>query len=237
MSGGCTALIAAAGSASRMGGIDKVLAPLNGTPLLLHTVRALAACPELDALIIVTRDDLLEPVRALCASVSKLKAVCPGGASRSESVLRGLQMVETELVAVHDGARPLVTQAVVAAAVRRARETGAAAPAVPVHDTIKVACGGRVRQTPERSTLFAVQTPQVFRTAALTAALTSAPAAGRALTDDCSAMELAGQEVFLTPGDVENLKVTTPVDLAFAEAILKRRNAVCESGTDMTFTG
>ena len=119
-----------------MGGIDKVLAPLNGKPLLLHTLRALAACPELDAIVIVTRADLNEPLRALCATVPKTPAVYPGGASRSESVLLGLRQVRTELVAVHDGARPLVTPAVVAAAVERARQTGAAAPAGPVHDTV-----------------------------------------------------------------------------------------------------
>lgn len=237
MSGGCTALVAAAGSASRMGGIDKILAPLNGNPLLLHTLRALAACPELDAFVIVTRADLIEPIRALCASVPKPAAVYPGGASRSESVLLGLRQVRTELVAVHDGARPLVTPAVVAAAVERARQTGAAAPAVPVHDTVKVAQNGRVRATPERATLFAVQTPQVFRTAELVEALRQAIAAGKALTDDCSAMELAGKPVWLTPGDVENLKVTTPIDLALAETILKRRNTECGSDTDTTSTG
>lgn len=237
MSGGCTALVAAAGSASRMGGIDKILAPLNGEPLLLHTLRALAACPELDALVIVTRADLIEPIRALCASIPKPAVVCPGGASRSESVLLGLRQVRTEFVAVHDGARPLVTPAVVAAAVERAKQAGAAAPAVPVHDTIKVAQNGRVRATPERATLFAVQTPQVFCTAELAEALHKALAAGEVLTDDCSAMELAGKPVWLTPGDVENLKVTTPIDLALAETILKRRNAGCESDTDMTSTG
>ena len=124
--------------------------------------------------------------------------------------------------AIHDGARPLVTNEVIAQAIAAAVSCGAAAPAVPVHDTIKRAESGLVLETPDRSTLFAVQTPQVFRTEEIRTVLRRAIAQGLPLTDDCSAMEVR-KAVGLTPGDVENLKITTPVDLRIAEAIWKGR--------------
>ena len=219
----CTAVIVAAGTASRMRGIDKMLAPLAGQPVLLRTVRALAASSRIGQIIVVTRDDLLESVRALCGEDSKVRAVVPGGATRAESVLNGLQCVETQFVAIHDGARPLVTPEVIDAAISAAEETGAAAPAVPVHDTIKIAESGMVRATPDRATLYAVRTPQVFETARIRAALADALEKALPLTDDCSAAEAAGLPVALTAGSEENIKITTPIDLVLAEAILQRR--------------
>lgn len=217
----CTAVIVAAGSAQRMQGIDKTVAPIAGEPMICRTAEALSASDRIDAIHIVTRADLVQTVQALCAALPKVQSVLPGGASRSASVLAGLAAVRTPLVAVHDGARPLVTAQIIDAAVDMAERCGAAAPAVCVHDTIKVAHDGVVCSTPDRSTLFAVQTPQVFDTALLRSALTEGIARGLPLTDDCSAVEAAGHTVRLTPGSVENLKVTTPIDLRFAEAILK----------------
>ena len=224
----CAAVIVAAGNATRMQGIDKMLTGLAGVPVVLRSARALAACEEIDSLVIVTREDLMQQIAALCADLKKLKAVVPGGASRTESVLAGLNALppEAELAAIHDGARPLVTAQVVRAAVQTAAEYGAAAPAVPVHDTIKQAENGEVTATPDRSRLFAVQTPQVFDAAMLKNALHRALDADLSLTDDCSAAEAMGVTVHLTPGSEENLKITTPVDLALAEAILKRRKTM-----------
>lgn len=226
MKNGCTAVIVAAGTAQRMRGIDKMMTPLCGTPLLLRTVRALAASEKITQIIIVTRDDLVSQAAALCADEPKLVSAVPGGSTRAESVLRGLKKVETGLVAIHDGARPLVTTGIIDEAVAAAIECGAAAPAIAVHDTIKIAANGFVETTPDRSTLFAVQTPQVFRTAQITAALQAAMAQSIPLTDDCSAMEAAGKPVRLTAGSEENLKITVPSDLALAEAILKRREGL-----------
>lgn len=224
----CAAVIVAAGSATRMQGIDKMLAPLAGVPVVLRSVRALAASDCIDSLVIVTRTECMETLRTLCAEVSKPVTVVAGGASRPESVLAGLAALPegTELAAIHDGARPLVTQAVIAEAVEAAERCGAAAPAVPVHDTIKQAENGIVRATPERKTLFAVQTPQVFDVKLLKTVLRAAMERGIALTDDCSAVEAAGKPVVLTQGCEENLKITTPVDLTLAEAILKRRKTM-----------
>ena len=224
----CAAVIVAAGSATRMQGIDKMLVPLAGVPVVLRSVRALAASDCIDSLVIVTRTECMETLRTLCAEVSKPVTVVAGGASRPESVLAGLAALPegTELAAIHDGARPLVTQAVIAEAVEAAGRYGAAAPAVPVHDTIKQAENGLVRATPERKTLFAVQTPQVFDVKLLKTVLRAAMERGIALTDDCSAVEAAGKPVVLTQGCEENLKITTPVDLTLAEAILKRRKTM-----------
>ena len=224
----CAAVIVAAGSATRMQGIDKMLVPLAGVPVVLRSVRALAASDCIDSLVIVTRTECMETLRTLCAEVSKPVTVVAGGASRPESVLAGLAALPegTELAAIHDGARPLVTQAVIAEAVEAAERCGAAAPAVPVHDTIKQAENGLVRATPERKTLFAVQTPQVFDVKLLKTVLRAAMERGIALTDDCSAVEAAGKPVVLTQGCEENLKITTPVDLTLAEAILKWRKTM-----------
>ena len=226
MEKGCTAVIVAAGTAQRMRGIDKMMAPLGGVPLLLRTVRALSASEKITKIIIVTRDELVSKVEVLCAADAKVTAVRPGGSSRAESVLQGVMDVKTELVAIHDGARPMVTVRVIDEAIVAAEQYAAAAPAVPVHDTIKIAQNGIVMQTPDRRTLFAVQTPQVFQTAAIRAALQAALTQDIPLTDDCSAMEAAGYPVHLTAGEYENLKITVPSDLTLAEAILKRREAL-----------
>ena len=219
----CGAVIVAAGTASRMGGIDKVMAPLKGEPMIVHTVRAFQNCDAIREIVIVTREDLLVPVMDLCHRFDKVQAVIVGGASRQESVERGLDMmsVGTKLVAVQDGARPLTTWQVIDRTVRAANSYGAAAPAVPVKDTIKVVTGGIVKETPDRSTLQAVQTPQVFDLDLLKGALAKARMEDAAVTDDCSAVERLGMSVKIVEGDERNIKVTTPVDLKIAELLLE----------------
>ncbi|MBE6986861.1 MAG: 2-C-methyl-D-erythritol 4-phosphate cytidylyltransferase [Ruminococcaceae bacterium] len=219
----CGAVIVAAGTASRMGGIDKVMAPLKGEPMIVHTVRAFQNCDAIREIVIVTREDLLVPVMDLCHRFDKVQAVIVGGASRQESVERGLDMmsVGTKLVAVQDGARPLITWQVIDRTVRAANSYGAAAPAVPVKDTIKVVTGGIVKETPDRSTLQAVQTPQVFDLDLLKGALAKARMEDAAVTDDCSAVERLGMSVKIVEGDERNIKVTTPVDLKIAELLLE----------------
>ena len=224
----CSAVVPAAGSSTRMEGQDKLLLPLEEQPVLLHTLRALELCPYLAEIIVVTREDLIVPIGQLCrdAGLSKVRKVIVGGATRTHSVLAGLGELPSgaELVAIHDGARPLVSQEVLETVIFRAAECGAAAPAVPVKDTIKtVAEDGAVTGTPDRSTLRAVQTPQVFEADLLKAALQSALENEVPVTDDCSAVERLGKVVYLIDGDEENLKITTPVDLVIAEAILAER--------------
>ena len=219
----CGAVIVAAGSASRMGGIDKVMADLCGEPMILRTVKTFQDCDAIREVVIVTREDLILPVSRLTAELSKVKAVVAGGSSRQESVHLGLNALspEMQLAAVHDGARPLVTWQLIDRVVRAAHTYAAAAPAVPVKDTIKVVEGGVVTATPERARLQAVQTPQVFDFDLLRAALEKAKQEGAQVTDDCSAVERLGMKIRIVEGDERNLKVTTPMDLKIAEMLLE----------------
>ena len=219
----CGAVIVAAGTASRMGGIDKVMAELDGEPMILRTVKTFAALDAIKEIVIVTREDLVMPIMQLTAEIEKVTAVVVGGASRQESVANGMGALtkKVQLVAVQDGARPLVTHAVIDRAVRAAHSYGAAAPAVPVKDTIKVVTGGVVSSTPDRKTLQAVQTPQVFDLALLKAALKKAKEDGAEVTDDCSAVERMGMSVKIVEGDERNIKVTTPMDLKIAALLLE----------------
>lgn len=219
----CGAVIVAAGSASRMGGIDKVMAALGGEPMIARTVRAFQQCGAIADIVIVTRPDLIRPISALCAQMDKVRMVVAGGQSRQESVALGLNALPkgVELAAVHDGARPLITDAVIDRTVRAANSYGAAAPAVPVKDTIKVVRGGLVTETPDRASLQAVQTPQVFDFDLLRGALKKAAEDAAAVTDDCSAVERLGMAVKIVEGDERNLKVTTPMDLKIAEMLLE----------------
>lgn len=219
----CGAVIVAAGSASRMGGIDKVMAPLGGEPMIARTVRAFQECDAITEIVVVTREDLLMPISGLCADMDKVKAVVAGGKSRQESVNLGLNALsdKVKLAAVHDGARPLITGQVIDRAVRAAHTYGAAAPAVPVKDTVKVVQGGVVTSTPDRAALRAVQTPQVFDFDMLRGALKKAESDKAQVTDDCSAVERMGMSVKIVEGDERNIKVTTPMDLKIAEMLLE----------------
>lgn len=219
----CGAVIVAAGTASRMGGIDKVMADLGGEPMIMRTVRTFQNCDGIREIVIVTRPDLIEKISQMCHPFEKVRAVVTGGSSRQESVARGLCALsdQVELAAIQDGARPLVTQEVIDRTVRAAHSYGAAAPGIPVKDTIKAVRGGLVIATPDRAMLKAVQTPQVFDIALLRGALKKAEQEQAAVTDDCSAVELLGMSVRIVEGDERNIKVTTPMDLKIAELLLE----------------
>lgn len=219
----CGAVIVAAGTASRMGGIDKVMANLNERPMIVHTVERFQQCDAVREIVIVTREDLITTIMELCASYDKVKAVVVGGSSRQDSVRSGLNALpkSVQLVAIHDGARPLVTWEVIDRTIRAANTYGAAAPAVPVKDTIKVVKGGVVAETPDRSTLAAVQTPQVFDLDLLRGALDKVCKEGVPITDDCSAVEQLGMSVKIVEGDERNLKITTKLDLKVAQMLLE----------------
>ena len=219
----CGAVIVAAGSASRMGGIDKVMAELDGAPMIETTVSKFQECEAIKEIIIVTREDLIAPITSLSKKFDKVRFVVEGGSSRTESVKKGLKMLsdKAKLVAIHDGARPLVTEQLIDRTIRAANTYGAAAPGIPVKDTIKVVQGGIIASTPERSKLQAVQTPQVFDLDLIKGALEKAEKVGAELTDDCSAVEQMGMSVKMVSGDEKNIKVTTPMDLKIAEMLLE----------------
>ena len=237
----CTAVIVAAGSATRMRGVDKIMANLNGEPVIAHTIRSFEHARCIDEIVVVAREDRLEQMRQLVEEkgFTKVSAIVAGGKDRMESVQAGLNAAsrETVLAAIQDGARPLVTEDMISRTVDMALSYHAAAPAIPVKDTIKVVGeDGRVESTPDRATLRAVQTPQVFDRDLLVAAWQRAKKEKLQYTDDCSAMEGLGVHVYLTEGSEENLKITTPLDLKIAELIMEGRNAACESDTAMTST-
>ncbi len=219
----CGAVIVAAGTASRMGGIDKVMAALDGEPMIVRSVRAFQQCDAIREIVVVTRPDLIVPIMDLCHEFDKVRAVIVGGATRPESVDIGLNALsdKAKLAAIHDGARPLITWNVIDRTVRAANTYGAAAPGIPVKDTVKSVAGGIVSETPDRSLLQAIQTPQVFDTDLLRAALAKAAEDEAQITDDCSAVERMGMSVRIVEGDECNIKVTTPLDLKLAEAILE----------------
>ena len=219
----CGAVIVAAGNASRMGGIDKVMALLNGEPLIRHTVRAFKQTDVIKEIVIVTRPDLIVPIADVCREFDKVKAVVVGGDTRQESVIAGLNTLseKIKLAAIQDGARPLVTWQLIDRVVRAAHTYSAAAPAIPVKDTIKLVEGGLVKETPDRSKLKAVQTPQVFDINLLRAALKKAADDEVQITDDCSAVEHMGMSVRIVEGDERNIKVTTPMDLKIAQMLLE----------------
>ena len=224
----CAALVAAAGSSTRMGGVNKLLQPLEGAPVLIRTLAALQVSETVDEIVVAAREEDIVEFSQLCRTygITKCTKVIRGGESRVHSVLLAALEAgpEIELLAVQAGARPLVTPEVVDGVVSAAARCGAAAPAVAVKDTVKtVRTDGGVEETLDRERLRAVQTPQVFASSLLKAALQSALEADAPVTDDASAVERLGKVVFLVEGEEENLKITTPFDMILAEAILKAR--------------
>ena len=224
----CSVVVVAAGSSERMGA-DKMLMTLGAKPVIIRTLMAFQKSPLVDDIVVVTRPEKIMGLADMIKlyDISKVTQVISGGATRMESALAGVSAVRkgAKLIAIHDGARPLVSQQVLEEAILRAAQCGAAAPAVPVKDTVKQAENGIVSATLDRSRLYAVQTPQVFEVALIKAALARALEDGAELTDDCSAVERLGIGVALTKGSYANLKLTTPEDLAMGEALLEWRDA------------
>ena len=224
----CTAIVAAACSSTRMGkGFNKLMTPLGGIPVLARTLQALDQAACVDAIVIAAREEDILPFSDLCRAygICKPVKVVRGGQNRTESVLlAALEADEaTELLAVQDGARPLITPELIDAVILKADRCNAAVPVIPVKDTIKVVQDDHIDGTPDRSNLFAVQTPQVFESALLKAALQAALEADAPQTDDSAAVERLGKLVYTVDGDERNIKITTPMDLIIAEAILAER--------------
>ena len=192
-------------------------------PVIARTLSVFQNCDRIGEIVVVTREDLLVPVGEVCRQYSfdKVTRVVVGGADRSRSVQNGLnELGETDYVAIHDGARPFVSAEVLEETIRAAERSGAAAPAIPVTDTIKTAQDSLVTGMPDRSTLFAVQTPQIFDMDLICGALYHCIEKKIPLTDDCSAVEQIGKVVTLTVGERTNIKITTQFDLLIGEAIV-----------------
>ena len=213
----------AAGSSQRMGGVDKVLALLGDKPVLGRVIDVFQGCDSIDQIVVVLNKHNLECGRQLVDERrwSKVTDVCPGGKQRQDSVVAGLsRLSHCHWVVIHDGARPLLTEDLIYRGLTEAEETGAAVAAVPVTDTIKVAGDDRIVQhTPLRYNLWAVQTPQVFRSDIIAEAYRQAKGE---VTDDASLVEQLGYRVKLYAGSYDNIKITTPDDLVLAEALWQK---------------
>ena len=218
------AVIVAAGKSERMGRVDKLFSQLNGKPLLARVVDAFQECNAVDEIVIVLGQANLGHGQEMASEQgwSKVTSLCLGGARRQDSVKEGLKMLkDCQWVMIHDGARALITIDTIERGLAEALENGAAVAAVPVKDTIKAASPeGFVHSTPLRDTLWAIQTPQVFRFSLIQQAHDKIH---EDVTDDAAMVEKLGHDVKLYMASYENIKITTPEDLAFAEIILRNR--------------
>ncbi len=217
------AVIVAAGSSQRMGGVDKVFALLNGKSVLSRVIEIFQRCSSIHQIVIVLSQQNLEVGKELVAKQGwpKVTDVCPGGERRQDSVLAGLnRLSHCDWVVIHDGARPLVTMDLIEQGLEEATETGAAIAAVPVSDTIKVAGDDLLVQgTPPRQNLWSVQTPQVFRFDIIAEAYRQAK---YEVTDDARLVEQLGYKVKLYMGSYDNIKITTPDDLTIAQVLCEK---------------
>jgi 2-C-methyl-D-erythritol 4-phosphate cytidylyltransferase / 2-C-methyl-D-erythritol 2,4-cyclodiphosphate synthase len=237
------AIVVAAGTSARMGGVDKLSAPIGGRPLLAWTLDALVAAPVVGRLVVVTAPDRLDALREAPWLPSSVAAVVPGGDRRQASVAAGLAELDRldaasgeatpddRVVLVHDGARPLVTAALVKAVAEAAAKHGAAIPVVPIGETVKRIEDGRVAATIDRTPLATAQTPQGVRRSILRAAFERFAAdSATTFTDEAALLEACSIPVHVIDGDPGNVKVTLPVDLARAEAALGARGAATRTG-------
>ena len=236
----CAVVVAAAGGATRMGR-DKLFLNLGGAPVLIHSLRVFDAARAVSEIVVAVRQEDVQDVSELVRryGIKKTVKVVAGGATRPESVHNGVMAVsrDAEYIAVHDGARPFVTEKLLMDALDAAVKHHAATAAVPVVATVKRAEGGVVQETLSRDGLYEIQTPQVFQAELLKAALTKALEENAPITDDCMAVEALGCPVYITPGSRENIKLTTIDDLPLAEAIAAMRGGTpCVSATGTTYT-
>lgn len=219
------AIIAAGGSSRRMDGVDKIFALLAGKPLLWHVLQIFQGCGVVDQVVVVLGEASVERGLRLVEEgrFSKVAAVCAGGQRRQDSVAEGLKRLERcDWVVIHDGARPCLTVDLIERGLEEARQTGAAIAAVPLKETVKVVDSeGVIASTPRRESLWAAQTPQVFRFDLIAEAHRMV---NGEVTDDASLVEALGHKVKVYMGSYDNIKVTIPEDLALAETILRMRN-------------
>lgn len=220
-------VIVCAGKSTRMGGVNKILLPLGERKVIGVTMTAFQACESVSEIVIVAREADIPAIQdeAQLAGITKLSACTTGGATRQESVINGIKKIskDSELVAIHDGARPLVRSEHIEKVIKDASVFGGATLGVPVKDTIKSVDGGLIVDTPPRSTLYITQTPQVFRRGLYFEGIDFALEHGLDFTDDCQLVEAIGGKVAMTVGDYTNIKITTPEDIRIAEVLLKQR--------------
>lgn len=222
-----SAVIVSAGNSSRMGGINKQFLEIGNMSVIARSIKAFQECLLIDEIVVVTRNTDIDTVKETVKKhgFSKVSAVVEGGETRQLSVYNGVCACseKADFVAVHDGARPLVTEKVIADTLSVAIDCGAATTGVKVKDTLKVVDEfNSIISTPDRNVMRAVQTPQIFSKELYLKAVENVPNS-KEFTDDCMLIEADGGTVKLVDGDYENIKITTPEDIALAESYLARR--------------
>lgn len=219
-------VIVCAGNSTRMG-VNKILLPLGDRLVVGVTMQAFQACASVKEIVIVAREADISAIQeeAQKAGITKLKECTVGGDTRQQSVINGIRCIsqDTELVAIHDGARPLVKPEHIEKAIKDALVFGGATLGVPVKDTIKVVDDGLITDTPPRSTLYITPTPQIFRKKLYFEGIDFALEHSLDFTDDCQLVEAIGGKVYMTIGDYTNIKITTPEDIKLAETMLEMR--------------
>lgn len=226
----CSAVIVAAGNSQRMGK-DKILMDIGGAPVIAYTLRSFQASEVIDEIIIVTKGESIQRMADICSEygITKARRVVCGGKTRAESALIGVSNTSENatVIAIHDGARPFPSRALIERAVMAAEESYAAAPAVRATDTVRILNKkGVVVDTPDRELIALVQTPQVFNADIIKGALTKAVEKNLPITDDCSAVEAMGFKVVIVDGERDNIKLTTQSDIYAAEKILADRGTL-----------
>ncbi len=220
-------IIVAAGESRRMGGINKQFIALGEMPVIEHSVLTFSRRDDVSELVVVTSAESEEQIKVIANKYKPIKhiTVVQGGATRQESVARGVAALcfESELVAIHDGARPLIDDELINRVFEKASQTGAATVGVPVKDTIKKVVDDVIVDTPQRSTLYITQTPQVFSLSLYKEAISKAKTQGKDYTDDCQLVENCGKSVSMVLGDYRNIKITTPEDVEVAKAFAMQR--------------
>ncbi|MDE6426925.1 MAG: 2-C-methyl-D-erythritol 4-phosphate cytidylyltransferase [Ruminococcus sp.] len=219
-------VIVCAGNSTRMGGVNKILMPLGERLVIGVTMQAFEKCESVSEIIIVARESDIPAIRqeAENAGISKLKTCTTGGETRQKSVINGMKCISenTELIAIHDGARPLIKPEHIEKTIKDASVFGGATLGVPVKDTIKMVDDGLITDTPPRKFLYITQTPQVFKRNLYFEGIDFALEHGLDFTDDCQLIEAIGGKVCMTTGDYTNIKITTPEDIKIAEILLER---------------
>ena len=220
-----SAIIVCAGNSTRMGGVNKILMPLGERLVIGVTMLAFEQVEEVSEIVIVAREADIPAIQAeaQAAGITKLSACTTGGATRQESVINGIRQIgkSSNLVAIHDGARPLVKPEHIRRVIKDASVFGGATLGVPVKDTIKTVDGGLIIDTPPRKSLYITQTPQIFKRDLFFEGIDFALEHGLDFTDDCQLVEAIGGKVYMTTGDYTNIKITTPEDIRLAETLLE----------------
>lgn len=221
------AIIVAAGDSTRMGyKLSKQLIPLNGRAAIEYTLKAFQSCDMIDEIVVVARPVDIENIAEVAFKFKKVTTVTAGGSTRMASVRKGIHAADKRVThfAIHDGARVLITPEEIERVLSVAYENGAATLATPVTDTVKIVGeDGAILSTPDRSSMWAVQTPQVFEKDLYKRAMGNALLNNLDVTDDCSMVEAIGEKVLTVRGEYSNIKLTTPVDITIAEALFSKR--------------